>query len=85
MELPTPIKDHTRWLGIKSKTLESLKAINIETLEDLAESSIDTVRDKLRCTKERALVLINKSKRALMLSNLTGREKNQPVEQPSEK
>jgi predicted RecB family nuclease len=82
--MPTPIKDHTRRLGIRSKTLESLKAINIETLEDLAESSIDTVRDKLRCTKERALVLINKSKRALKLPNPAGRETHQPTEQPSD-
>jgi predicted RecB family nuclease len=57
------IEDHARVLGVRGKTIARLKSINIRTLEDLAEASIDKVRDKLKCTTERAQVLVNKARR----------------------
>lgn len=45
--------------------MERLKAINIHTLDDLAGASIEKVRMKLECTKERAQVLVNRAKRVL--------------------
>jgi predicted RecB family nuclease len=61
-----PIEDHARLLGVRGKTIAALKAINIHTLEELAESSIDKIRDKLMCTSERAYVLVHKAR--LLLS-----------------
>jgi predicted RecB family nuclease len=61
-----PIEDHSRLLGIRGITITRLKAINIHTLEELAESSIDKIRDKLMCTSERAQVLVHKAR--LLLS-----------------
>ena len=59
-----PIEEHARLLG-GIKTIERLRAINIATLEDLAEASIDKIRLRLECTTERAQVLINRARRAV--------------------
>ncbi len=59
------IKDHAGMLGIRSKTISKLRAINIVTLEDLSNASIDKIKIKLECTSDRALVLINRAKRAV--------------------
>jgi predicted RecB family nuclease len=60
------IKDHTKMLGVRGKTVLMLAAIEIETLEDLAEASIDRITQKLKCTTERAMVLINRARRAVL-------------------
>ncbi len=59
------IKDHAGMLGIRSKTISKLRAINIVTLEDLANASIEKIKIKLECTSDRALVLVNRARRAV--------------------
>lgn len=58
------IEDHARVLGVRGKTVARLKAVDIETMEDLADAPIDLIVRNLRCTVERAKVLINRAKRA---------------------
>ncbi|WP_019177419.1 hypothetical protein [Methanomassiliicoccus luminyensis] len=61
------IEEHTYMLGVRGKTVERLKAVDIETLEDLADAPIDLIVKNLRCTVERARVLINRAKRAVRM------------------
>lgn len=64
-----------------------LKAINIHTLEELAESSIDKIRDKLMCTSERAYVLVHKARLLLsgrLYSPRRGYGENNHAESPEE-
>lgn len=65
--MPMPIKDHADVLGVRGKTVSKLRAINIETLEDLAEISWERLMHKLECTSDRAKVLINRARRAVTL------------------